>query len=305
MKILVLPDVHEKLTWKKIIEEHFDEADKVYFLGDYFDNHGDNEVSGEDAVKNFEEIVQLKKDNPDKVFLCFGNHDQHYLFGFDTYSNYQENFAETYRNALLKAKDQFNMCYRIPGIWGDEDIYISHAGISKKWYEHKARFSVTNENLTGDVIDDTNTWFHNLMDLEAELQKLREENLDNPDTYNLDTDIGKTVCDLEERVWHLTSKFEFDYSGDRYGDSLYSPPTWIRPNALLSSSTNRLQIVGHTGLAEVKPRCISVSFYDKDTDARINNRVVFVDSVNHDIYLFWDTEETLEWEEINADESKE
>jgi hypothetical protein len=34
MKILISPDVHGRTFWKKAVEEHASECDKVIFLGD-------------------------------------------------------------------------------------------------------------------------------------------------------------------------------------------------------------------------------------------------------------------------------
>lgn len=85
MKILICPDIHGRHFWKKPNIEDFD---KVIFLGDYLDNYdGETNTEGElevqitldSSIKNFEEIIQLAKDNSDKVVLLLGNHDLPYF----------------------------------------------------------------------------------------------------------------------------------------------------------------------------------------------------------------------------------
>lgn len=72
MKILINPDIHGRIFWKYSIE-HKDEFDKIVFLGDYLDPYSLNLLETEED--NFKEIIQFKKDNPDKVVLLLGNHE--------------------------------------------------------------------------------------------------------------------------------------------------------------------------------------------------------------------------------------
>ena len=78
MKIVALGDTHGRDMWKTIvkIEEDFD---KLLFIGDYFDTRDDIDASTQ--IQNFKEILEFKKENPDKVILLIGNHDFHYLKG--------------------------------------------------------------------------------------------------------------------------------------------------------------------------------------------------------------------------------
>ena len=70
MNIVIVPDVHGRDFWKKVLNT---EADKIIFLGDYLDHYPD-ESTNEHDIENFKEIIQFKKDNSDKVTLLLGNH---------------------------------------------------------------------------------------------------------------------------------------------------------------------------------------------------------------------------------------
>ena len=79
-RILVLPDVHGRLFWKEPVQKYIDVVDRVVFLGDYLDPYGDEggDYDAESIFENLKEIVELKRNNMDKVVLLKGNHDQHY-----------------------------------------------------------------------------------------------------------------------------------------------------------------------------------------------------------------------------------
>ncbi len=71
--VLVLPDVHGRKFWKKPCE-NIENYDKVVFLGDYFDPYDFEKISVVDCIENFNEILELKRNNMDKVILLIGNH---------------------------------------------------------------------------------------------------------------------------------------------------------------------------------------------------------------------------------------
>jgi predicted phosphodiesterase len=79
MKITIIGDTHGRSKWKNIVEKEKD-ADKIIFIGDYFDAK-DGGYSANRQIENFKEIVEFKRNNPDKVILLIGNHDFHYLKG--------------------------------------------------------------------------------------------------------------------------------------------------------------------------------------------------------------------------------
>lgn len=125
-KIVVLGDTHGLNKWEKIVKIEKD-ADKIIFIGDYFDSF---DIQPVDQIENFKRIYDYKLNNPSKVELLIGNHDFHYMTGIeDEYSGYNHIFASQYRGLINKALDEnfLKMCHR-------EDNYLfSHAGVSKTW----------------------------------------------------------------------------------------------------------------------------------------------------------------------------
>jgi hypothetical protein len=130
MKIVALGDTHGRDLWKKIVkvEEDFD---KFIFIGDYFDSRENIDASTQ--IQNFIEILQFKKDNPEKVILLIGNHDYHYLKGCgETYSGYQQYAAMDINEVLQPAltSGHLQICHVY-----DEYIF-SHAGLTNTWCEN-------------------------------------------------------------------------------------------------------------------------------------------------------------------------
>ena len=73
-KVIIVPDVHGRTFWR-LAKEKVDEVDKIVFLGDYLDPYPAEGITTEDAIKEFEEIIEFKKNYNDKVILLYGNHD--------------------------------------------------------------------------------------------------------------------------------------------------------------------------------------------------------------------------------------
>ena len=126
MKIIVLGDTHGRDNWKKIVAENT--FDKVVFIGDYFDSH--DGISAKDQISNFEDLMDYKKANMDKVVLLIGNHDFHYLSAIhEQYSGFQRWSAFDIRILLEEAlrEDLLQMCFI------DGDYIFTHAGVTKTW----------------------------------------------------------------------------------------------------------------------------------------------------------------------------
>ena len=127
MKILINPDIHGRVFWKYSIE-HKDEFDKIIFLGDYLDAYSPDLLLKE--KDNFKEIIQFKKDNPDKVILLLGNHDCSYINDkIYTASRYNPFKHNSYQKLFLDNIDLFQLIYIY-------DKYLfSHAGVYQKWMD--------------------------------------------------------------------------------------------------------------------------------------------------------------------------
>jgi len=130
MKIIALGDTHGRNKWKEITAKE-DDADKVIFIGDYFDTH-DQGHSPNRQIENFKDILAYKKANPNKVILLFGNHDFHYIRNIgETYSGYSAGYAHDIGELidLVIKEDLVQMCYL------HDKFFFSHAGLTKTWAE--------------------------------------------------------------------------------------------------------------------------------------------------------------------------
>ena len=72
-KILIIPDVHGRIFWKKAIEL-IDIVDKVVFLGDYLDPYSHENISKKQAIDNFNEILSFKREYDNKVIYTSHTH---------------------------------------------------------------------------------------------------------------------------------------------------------------------------------------------------------------------------------------
>ena len=151
MKVLILPDIHGRTFWKKTVEKHADECDKIIFLGDYLDPYpwecATEGITRKSSIENFKEIIQYKKDNPDKVILLLGNHDlQYYDKAFITKSRYDSSNAYKIKQNFGRNRGLFQLAYEIDM---NKHYLFTHAGLLKSWYEkHKNLIGeLTVENL--------------------------------------------------------------------------------------------------------------------------------------------------------------
>ena len=93
-QLLIIPDVHGRTFWKDAVSQYEDKVEKIIFLGDYLDPYPDEGITRKGAIRNFEEIIDYKINNSDKVVLLLGNHDLHYWSKeFHTRSRYDSSNA--------------------------------------------------------------------------------------------------------------------------------------------------------------------------------------------------------------------
>lgn len=281
---LIIPDVHQKLNWKYALD-HVDEFDSIVFVGDYFDHHGDADVYDEDAIKNFEEIIAFKKQYPEKVHLGVGNHDIHYLIGFDKYSNYQRSIKEKIYNTFVNNIDYLEMIIKV------DDYYVSHAGVTKTWYKDKINCIKqwkkvdTSALLNNDSYTNINAWWNAYKNSFKKCAEHFKNGTNNTEEFDK---IFNECCTI-------SALFEFPRNcWDPYGNSIHCPPTWIRPDALLNDALFEYQIVGHTGVESwfenigSKPYCVMKN----------NNHVIFIDNLEHDNLLVLDSNKEINWKEL-------
>ncbi|TAD87851.1 MAG: hypothetical protein EAY75_05820 [Bacteroidetes bacterium] len=130
MTTIALGDTHGRTYWKHILEQE-PKANKIVFIGDYFDTF--EPISTDSQLANFLEILELKKQQPQRVVLLMGNHDFHYLPNAqETYSGYKHFLALLLQPYLQKAIDEqwLQICHVEP------PFLFSHAGVSSTWCQN-------------------------------------------------------------------------------------------------------------------------------------------------------------------------
>jgi predicted phosphodiesterase len=140
MKILVIGDIHGRRFWKRPLEKYIKKVDKIVFLGDYFDPYQDEgiEYEWQDVLSNFNEILELKRQNPDKIVLLLGNHDMHYRNKqFDEYTRssrydyaHSKKIYDLFNGENYKL---FQICFAV--VNNNKKVIFTHAGITKYWLE--------------------------------------------------------------------------------------------------------------------------------------------------------------------------
>jgi len=140
MKVLVIPDVHGRKFWRKAIADNIGKVDKVVFLGDYLDLYY-NEIEenpelmecndfyqAKELLEMLDNIVSLKKNEPNKYILLTGNHTDSYIwskFHAATRTDYKN--WEKYHKFFSQNLEFFNL------VWVEDNVIFSHAGITDGW----------------------------------------------------------------------------------------------------------------------------------------------------------------------------
>ena len=140
MKILVIPDIHARNFWRKAINNNINQVDKIIFLGDYLDLYYneieenpelmecDDFYQAKELLEMLDNIVSLKKNEPDKYILLTGNHSDSYIWSkFHSASRTDYRNWEKYHKFFSQNLEYFNL------VWIEDNVIFSHAGISEGW----------------------------------------------------------------------------------------------------------------------------------------------------------------------------
>lgn len=161
-KLLVLPDIHGRKFWEEPCK-HIDDYDKVIFLGDYLDPYGFESISVEMAMDNFQNIIDFKRKNNDKVVLLLGNHDMPYFskdyFNFSSYHcRHSSMHHREISNKFSENKDLFQLAY----VYNEQtlslkkeynDILFTHAGVESEWLEKVVHCKESDINKISDTLN--------------------------------------------------------------------------------------------------------------------------------------------------------
>ena len=130
--MIVIPDIHGRTFWKDAVSGR--ENEEIVFLGDYLDPYPDEPITNEQALENFKEIIEFKKQHPDNVVLLFGNHDAHYtLPGFYEYGRYCRWLSRDIGKLISANFDLFEIAFE-KEINGKRYVF-SHSYIHKLWLD--------------------------------------------------------------------------------------------------------------------------------------------------------------------------
>ena len=255
-RILSVPDVHGSHEWEVVKILPKNSYDYIVFHGDYFDAW---ENEWPDQGDNFKAICNFIREDTEHRKLLIGNHDWSYLSqsregsncsGHQTASFNREGKTTLIRELLLNARDILELAFECDG-W-----IFSHAGFSK------TAVNYMNEILLKlGIIKNESEYSIDL--LNATFKRRLAE-------YYSTTPVHWTYFD---------EKLDWDGCFSGSGDEPSQFCLWIRPDSLLEDAYYNKQVVGHTEL------CI----YDKIYLQQGENKVIIVDSPNHEVYDVLDT----------------
>lgn len=149
-KLIIIPDVHGRLFWRKAIEKY--PGEEFIFLGDYLDPYRQDGVTVEDAFDGLQDIVALKKCHPEQYTLLWGNHDLHYLYPDLRGSRYDETNAARNATLFLKNRELFQLAdeRKVAG----KRYLFTHAGVGRLWIESFLP-SFPEEEITAKLLNDS------------------------------------------------------------------------------------------------------------------------------------------------------
>ena len=216
-KILIIPDIHGRDFWKEPVKKVLEDTNAhIVFIGDYTDPYSSewepNFFYRQHTVDNFKEIIEMKKQNSDRITLLLGNHDCGYAIGDDVCSSRMDKIHQSELEKLFRENRELFQIAEECDIAGKHFIF-SHAGILKGWVK----------SVWGDEADDTD---FNVV------SRLNNAWLDN------DMNILSRLGDYDDyRGW----------DGFQYGSPMWSDiRSWIR---VTPEETYGFNIVGHTQLS--------------------------------------------------------
>ena len=127
MKTIAIGDVHGRSLWKLIVNQEQD-ADRIVFIGDYFDSF---DIKGEEQLNNFLDIIEFKKTTNKEVIMLIGNHDYHYFpeVGENGTSGYQSIFSYQIKPTIDANREHLQMAYQF------DEYLFSHAGVSSAFMD--------------------------------------------------------------------------------------------------------------------------------------------------------------------------
>ena len=136
--MIIIPDIHGRDFWNVPAVINHSGKEHILFLGDYLDPYPYEGINTALAFDNLLDIVQLKKEYPDKVTLLLGNHDLHYLHEPLFGGRFDHDHALRNREFFEKNAGLFQMTYETE--LGGKKYLFSHAGVQREWPLNNLKF---------------------------------------------------------------------------------------------------------------------------------------------------------------------
>lgn len=133
---LLIPDIHGRAFWKEALEKYNKENYPnltIVFLGDYVDPYEFEGVSRQDAIDNFQEIIDVAKSD-NRIHLLIGNHDMHYWYDAEYKSRVDSKNYNKIKDMFLQNFTLFNVAYE--ETINEKKYLYTHAGVSSFWLQH-------------------------------------------------------------------------------------------------------------------------------------------------------------------------
>ena len=103
--------------------KEIDENPELMECRDFYDS--------QNLLKMLEDIVSLKKNEPNKYILLTGNHTDSYIWsGFKAASRTDYKNWEKYHKFFSQNLNLFNL------VWVEDNVIFSHAGFTESWAKH-------------------------------------------------------------------------------------------------------------------------------------------------------------------------
>lgn len=233
-KAFIVPDVHGRRFWEQAKDIVGDESfDRIIFLGDYFDPYDDEEelIVHLRLVEVFNQIIQFKKDNPDKVILLLGNHDIHYLYKNPYCSRHDDENEDEYCNLIKDNLDCFELMHIEDIECGDyKKVLFTHAGLTSGFLKSFVRAGYPKD----DIVELTKTVNSNFLASKTHENHVLSELLLRVSRFRGgDYSDGSIVwADLREVV---PKKFDFDDVYQIFGHTRSWFPTIMKRYAMLDT----------------------------------------------------------------------
>lgn len=130
--MIVIPDIHGRTFWKEAVKDR--ENEKIIFLGDFMDSYEYEEISPDEALVNFKEIIEFKKTHKDNVILLVGNHCLHYFYpGFDYCTRFCRYLSRDIEKLYKDNIELMQLAYEKE--FAGKRFIFSHSYIHKLWLD--------------------------------------------------------------------------------------------------------------------------------------------------------------------------